>query len=204
MTVKFDARLRVLINNYAGNMAKIVANSVINSTVKDYLEENKITYSDLLKINTAEDGAVTSVEFDTVTITKLKAGIISLVQSRISKEEKLNIGVPIGTLTGYQILNNRGPKIRISLNISSAIFSKISSTFIDSGINQTLHKITLEINADMYFVMPWYRTTGSFESDFTLAETIIVGKVPDAYTNVIEYPGSDMAGYLFDYSAEPY
>ena len=204
VTIKFDSRLRILINNYAASRAKIVANSVINKKVFEYLETKELTYSDLLNINTTEDGKVTSVEFDTVTITKMKAGIISNIQNEISKQENMLISVPVGTLTGYQLFNNRGPEIDISMQISSAIYSKISSNFIDAGINQTLHQITLDISADMYFVMPWYRTTGSFETDFVLAETIIVGDVPEAYTNVIEYPNSDMAGLLFDYGAEPY
>ena len=72
---------------------------------------------------------------------------------------------------------------------------------MSAGINQTLHQITLIISADVHFIMPWYRTKGNFETDFLLAETIIVGEVPDAYTNVIESVGSDMAGDLFDFAA---
>ena len=109
--------------------------------------------------------------------------------------------IPIGTLTGNQFLNNRGPKIRIEMQVSSAVYSKIASKFISAGINQTLHQITLSISSDIYFVMPWYRSSGSFQTEFTIAETVIVGKVPEAYTNVIEYPGSNIAGEIFDYSA---
>ncbi len=199
-----DSRMRVIVNSYAQNKAKIIANSAINATVSNYLTEQKVSYKDLIIINCAENGSVNSVEFDTITITKMKASIISLVQNKIASNENINIKVPVGTLTGNQFLNNRGPNIDISFRMSSAIYSKISSTFTSAGINQTLHKIILDISADIYFVMPWYRTTGSYETEFVLAETIIVGDVPDAYTNVIEYPGSDMAGILFDYGAEGY
>ena len=112
------------------------------------------------------------------------------------------MNIPLGTLSGNQFLNNRGPKIRIELDISSAVYSKISSEFISAGINQTLHRITLTISTDIYFIMPWYRSSGGYQTEFILAETIIVGKVPDAYTNVIEYPGSNIAGEIFDYSAD--
>lgn len=199
--LKIDDRLRLITNNYAQNKAKILANSVINQTVSDYLNENEIEYSDLIKINSTKEGRVTSVEFDTVELTKIKSGIISHVQNNISKQESVVLYIPIGTITGNQYLNNRGPKIRIELQISSAVYSKISSKFISAGINQTLHQITLDIRADVHFVMPWYRTKGNFETEFMLAETIIVGEVPDAYTNVIESVGSDMAGDLFDFAA---
>ena len=201
LTLQADNRLRILIRNYANSKAKILSNLVINQTVYNYLEERQLEYTDLMKINSAEDGVVTSVEFNTVEITKLKAGIISLIQNNINSRDSITMNIPIGTLTGNQYLNNRGPKIKISMQISSAVYSDIKSKFISAGINQTLHQITLSISTEIYFVMPWYRSSGSYNTEFILAETIIVGRVPDAYTNVIEYPGSNIAGEIFDYGA---
>ncbi|MBO5912460.1 MAG: sporulation protein YunB [Clostridia bacterium] len=202
ITLECDRRLRVVINNYSLSKAKILSNSVINQTVYDYLEKKDISYTDIIKINTDSEGNVNSVEFDTVEITKIKSGIISLVQNNINKNETIKMSVSVGTLTGNQFLNNKGPTIDIDMKISSAVFSKISSSFISAGINQTLHRITLSVSTNVYFVMPWYRSSGDFQTEYVLAETIIVGRVPDAYTNVIEYPGSNIAGELFDYSAE--
>lgn len=201
LTLEADNKLRILIRNYANSKSKILSNLVINQTVYDYLEEKQLKYTDLMKINSAEDGVVTSVEFNTVEITKLKAGIISLIQNNINSRDSIIMNIPIGTLTGNQYLNNRGPKIKISMQISSSVYSDIKSKFISAGINQTLHQITLSISTEIYFVMPWYRSSGSYNTEFILAETIIVGRVPDAYTNVIEYPGSNIAGEIFDYGA---
>lgn len=197
-----DSRIRVILNNYAQSNTNIIANRVINRTVNEYLEEAGITYGDLVKINSAGEGKVTSVEFDTVTITKIQSGLISQIQNNILKEKEMSVSIPIGTVTGSQFLNNRGPKINIRFEISPAVKTKISSKFTSAGINQTMHQIQMSVSADIYFVMPWYRSSGRFETEYILAETVIVGEVPEAYTNVIEYPGSDMAGYLFDYGAE--
>ncbi len=197
-----DSRLRVLVNNYAHSKAKILSNSVINDSVYQFLNQNKIKYNEIVLINNDGEGNVTSVEFDTVLLTKIKSGVISEIQSNINKTKSTVMNIPVGTLSGNQFLNNRGPRIRIELDISSAVYSKISSKFISAGINQTLHQITLSISTDIFFIMPWYRSSGGYQTEFIIAETIIVGKVPDAYTNVIEYPGSNVAGELFDYSAE--
>lgn len=199
--LKFDDRLRLIATNYAKNRAKIVANTIINETVSRYLAEREISYSELMRINTTSEGKVTSVEFDTVTLTKLKADIVSIIQREISNSGLQILNIPLGTLTGNQYLNNRGPNLHIEFKMSGAVYSKISSAFSSAGINQTLHKITLDIKAEMYFLMPWYRTSGEFETNLLLAETIIVGEVPDAYTNVIEKVGSDLAGDLFDFAA---
>lgn len=199
--LKVDDRLRLITTNYTKNRAKIVANALINEAVTRYLEKNKVSYSNLVKINATAEGKVTSVEFDTVALTKLKSGIVTDVQNNINHCEVQVLHIPIGTLTGNQYLNNRGPTIHVEFKMSSAVYSKISSAFSSAGINQTLHKITLDIKTEIYFVMPWYRTSGEFCTDFLLAETVIVGEVPDAYTNVIEKVGSDLAGDLFDFAA---
>ena len=201
ITIKIDKRLRTIINTYAQNRAKIIANSVINKTVSDYLTNNKISHNSLVSIIYDEEGVVRSVEFDTVTISKLQAGITAMVQEHISGLDDITISIPIGTLTGSTLLNNRGPNIDIEFKMSSAIFSKVASSFIEAGINQTLHKISIAVSADIYFVMPWYRATGQFKSDYTITETIIVGTVPEAFTNVIEFPDENTADYLFDYAA---
>ena len=165
VTLEADSRLRVIVNNYANSKAKVLSNSVINQTVHKYLQDNNIKYSDLLKINTKEDGTVTSVEFDTVEMTKIKSGIISQIQKEVNAHNVVVMNIPVGTLTGNQFLNNRGPTVRIEMQISSAVYSKISSKFISAGINQTLHQITLSIRSDVYFIMPWYRSSGSFETE---------------------------------------
>lgn len=201
LTIEADKRIRVVVNNMAQNRAKIISNNVINKTVRSYLEDFGVEYSDIIKINSTKEGRVTSVEYDTVEITKIQAGLISTVQDNINKIKRDSISVPIGSLTGSQFLNSKGPTIDIDYNISSAVRTDITSKFTSAGINQTLHQITLKVSSNVYFVMPWYRTSGSFDTEYIIAETVIVGEVPDAYTNVIEYPGSDMAGNLFDYSA---
>lgn len=201
LVLKVDDRLRFITNSYAENKGKILANTVINKTVSRYLDEHEIKYSDIIKISSTGEGRVTSVEFNTVILTKLKSGIVAEVQKDINSSKAVMLEIPIGTVTGNQYLNNRGPKIDIEMQISSVVYSRISSRFMSAGINQTLHQITLDISADVHFIMPWYRSKGNYESEFMLAETIIVGDVPEAYTNVIESVGSDMAGDLFDFAA---
>ncbi len=201
ITLKVDSRLRTIINTYAQNKAKIIANGVINQCITEYLSENTVTHSSLVSIIYDGSGIVRSVEFDTVKISRMQAGISSLIQKRISELEDIAISIPVGTLTGSSLLNNRGPLLKLEFKMSSAIYSKVISSFTESGINQTLHKITLSVTADMYFVMPLYRTKGEFKSDYAITETIIVGTVPDAFTNVIEYPNENTADYLFDYAA---
>ena len=197
-----DSKLRPILTDYAVNKASIVVNTVINETVYNLLAKEGLEYSGICNISRSSDNVVSSVEIDTVKVNMIKANIISKVQQIISEEENIVISVPIGTVSGNEYLIGRGPNITVKMQIGSAVFSDIVSSFTSAGINQTLHQITLTVDTNVYLVMPWYRSSTVVSTNFILAQTVIVGTVPDAYTNVIEYPNSNIAGELFDYGAE--
>jgi len=197
-----DSKLRPILTDFSINKANIVVNTVINETVYNLLDEEGLKYNGICTISRNSDNIVSSVEIDTVKVNLVKTNIISKVQQIISEKQDVVISVPFGTVMGSEYLIGRGPKITIKMQMGSAVFSDIVSSFSSAGINQTLHQIKLSVDTNVYLVMPWYRSSTVVHTSFILAETVIVGTVPNAYTNVIEYPNSNIAGELFDYGAE--
>ena len=197
----YDKNTRIIINNYSESVAKIKVNSIINNKVYDFLNENGLSYSELANITYGNDFDVKAIEIDSVKLNKIKSGIVSLVQKEIYNNGKFDIGIPVGTIIGNSFTINRGPAIPIIMTMSSAVESNVISTFEGSGINQTLHRIVLRLKINTYIVMPWYRSNCILETDFVLCETVIVGKVPDAFTVVIESEGDNTGGLINDYSA---
>ena len=197
----YDKNTRIIINNYSESVAKIKVNSIINNKVYDFLNENGLSYSELANITYGNDFDVKAIEIDSVKLNKIKSGIVSLVQKEIYNNGKFDIGIPVGTIIGNSFTINRGPAIPINMIMSSAVESNVISTFEGSGINQTLHRIVLRLKINTYIVMPWYRSNCILETDFVLCETVIVGKVPDAFTVVIESEGDNTGGLINDYSA---
>ena len=197
----YDKNTRIIINNYSESVAKIKVNSILNNKVYDFLNENGLSYSELANITYGNDFDVKAIEIDSVKLNKIKSGIVSLVQKEIYNNGKFDIGIPVGTIIGNSFTINRGPAIPIIMTMSSAVESNVISTFEGSGINQTLHRIVLRLKINTYIVMPWYRSNCILETDFVLCETVIVGKVPDAFTVVIESEGDNTGGLINDYSA---
>ncbi|HHW46367.1 MAG TPA: sporulation protein YunB [Clostridiales bacterium] len=198
-----DGYLRPIINKYSVNKAELLANDLINRAVYSVLEQNHITYNEIIKLSMSSDNVVTSIEADTLKINMMKTKIISEIQKAFSENQLINISIPVGTLTGNEYLLGRGPSIDFNIKMSSAVLSEIKSEFTEAGINQTIHRIMLNVTAKIYLVMPWYRANTEVKNNFSIAETVIVGRVPDAFTYVIENPNNELAGYLFDYGAEP-
>ncbi|MEG1887064.1 MAG: sporulation protein YunB [Oscillospiraceae bacterium] len=197
-----DSKLRPIITDFSKRRADITVNTIMNQKVYDLLDQDDVNYSDIASLSWRDNKVVSAIEIDTVKVNKIKAQIIGEVQKAIASQDKIMVSVPLGTVLGNEYLVGRGPTINIEMKMTAAVLSDIESTFISAGINQTLHQISLKLDTSVYIMMPWYRSSTNVRTSFVLAETVIVGTVPDAFTNVIENPGSNIAGELFDYSAE--
>lgn len=197
----YDGNFREILMNYAKSVASARVNTILNDAVYDYLGQNGVEYSSLTDFTYSGD-TVSSVKYNTVLINRIKSGIVSLIQKKVANQSEISVGVPVGTIIGNSFTYNRGPEIKTDVKISSHVKSKMISSFESAGINQTLHGILLNLDIDIYLVSPWYRTSSNVTSEFIITETIIVGKVPEAYTVVIESESDNTGGLINDYGAE--
>ena len=101
---------------------------------------------------------------------------------------------------GLQLLHGKGFNVGMSVTPLGYATTTIISEFTEAGINQTLHRIIIEINADVDAIIPGFETRVPVKTSIVAAETVIVGRVPDAYTHVITQSG-ELAGTLNDYGA---
>jgi len=92
-------------------------------------------------------------------------------------------GIPIGTFTGMPILVGRGPDVNIRLMPIGSVYSNFISQFVTAGINQTNHRIYLNIETKVSLILPVVHKTISSVANIMICESIIIGKVPDTYLN---------------------
>lgn len=192
-----DAGLRPVIQSYGANRAKIYAADIVNRAVADVLCQEPTAYDSLVRQVTLSDGTIAAVETDAVAIDQLKTSVIQRVKG-LSQEDPGELKIPVGTLTGVSFLLGRGPDVSIKMQFSPYIYSNITSEFQSAGINQTLHQMMLQVTGEVYILMPGADSTVQVDADFCLAETILVGEVPDAYTHVT---GGELANNIADYGA---
>lgn len=195
-------KLRPIIIDYGEARANIVVNQMLNDIVYEKLSQNQDAYKDIATVTYRSNNIVSTIQIDTVAVNSLKSKIISEVQSAAADFGEHTIKVPVGTLSGNEYLIGFGPKISIKLTIANTVTSKIKSVFSTGGINQTLHQIMLQVDTTAYMQLPWFNSATAFSNNFIVAETVIVGIVPDAYTNVErELSTDDIEGDIMDYAA---
>ena len=195
-----DVRLTKSVNNVSQAKMEYVVTSVINSSVGQVLQEEEIKYLDLVHIGYDQNNKINFAQFDTATITILKTKFVESINNALKSGELCTVKIPLGNLTNSMLLSGRGPDVNIRVQLYNSADVKVYSEFSDAGINQTLHRIVLEITAEYYVFMPGNKKLDSLTTNFCIAETLIVGDVPSAYTLIEEMPG-ETAGVINDYGA---
>jgi sporulation protein YunB len=180
----FDWQLRPVIESITANEAKVKSVSTINTAVMDELGKDSVTYDDLITVERGTDGNVLSITTNVVKMNELKAKIIDSVMKDLQMDSHDTIGVPIGTLVGGDILHGRGPSVPLKVTLSGNVNADFDSTFESAGINQTKHQIYLNIHTSVYSFLPGFDTTTDVDTNILVAETVIVGAVPQVVANL--------------------
>ena len=116
-------------------------------------------------------------------INTISREIIKDANERIKMLDDEYMRIPIGTLTGIALFSGRGVSVKLSASPVAIIGSSFDSNFISVGINNTLHKIYLTINARVDMNLPIKKQTINVTQQVLLCESVIVGKVPNVYFN---------------------
>lgn len=129
------------------------------------------------------DGQVVSIQTDAISVNRLK-GQIALAAGAALASPRHTVRIPFGSLTGLDLLAGRGLKIPVPVQTAGFASAQIQSEFDDAGINQTRHRLTLNVHAELTVSMPHMTRSLPMQYDVCIAETIIVGTVPDVYANM--------------------
>lgn len=173
-----NQRFRPVIESVTENEAKIKAVGVINSAVLEETKSDSDLSGELTSVERDSSGRVLSVTSDVTRMNRLKARIITSVQQALNAETGYEVMIPLGTLLGGTILHGIGPEIPIKLTLSGNVSAEFKSTFESVGINQTRHRITLDVGASVYSFLPGFNTTTDVTTSVLVEETVIVGTVP--------------------------
>jgi len=202
LVILIDLRVRPIIEKTASYQSKILATRIINDAVYGELENEDLGYNDLVTVVYNDLGAISSIESNMVNINRLKAKLTKTVNSRLENLDAHDLSISLGTISGFSAFYNQGPLIPVTVRPEGYVETSLISVFKEAGINQTLHRILIEIKVDISAIIPGYSASAEVKTEFVAAETVIVGSVPEGYTHIIT-GGEDLMGIINDYSANP-
>ncbi len=176
---KTDKSLRPAAAVQAEYFANKAAEEAISESVTEYLTENSLEYSDFAAVLYDENGHPASIEAIPSNINQVQSELTLLIRKKFSRMSDSYHRIPVGSLTGSYMLAGKGPDIKIRICPAEKISVRLKSTFDSAGINQTTHRISAVIKADIKSSLPIYSFETEAEFEFLLAETVIIGEVPD-------------------------
>lgn len=180
----FEFKARDLVHNTVDNELEIHAMNAIDDAVTEVLSNQVIDYNNLIVTSSASDGSVNSLHTNTLAINTLKSTLSKQITENIRKDHVARVGVPAGAFTGLVLLSNLGPDITVSLSLNGSVTTNIKSEFTTAGINQTMHRIYLVVDADVSLTCPIIYYETNFITEYELCHTVIVGSTPNMFANI--------------------
>ncbi len=193
--------MQPVILRFGVSAAETIMLNSANEAIVAVLNGNHISYGDIVSLSQNDEGYVTSLEIDVLQINNLKSKISNEMSRIIAQEEKYELPIPLGSFFGNSYTNGLGPDIKFNMQITTTCFVNFTHEFKSAGINQVLHIVNVNIDIKGNFVMIGYNRSISASTSAIAAQTVIVGKTPDAFTNVIESPTDNTGGLINDYGA---
>ncbi|HWR23085.1 MAG TPA: sporulation protein YunB [Feifaniaceae bacterium] len=177
-----NAQLRPALIQMGQTRVRAEASKAMYTSVLEQLSEREEDAS-FVEIQKTQD-QVYYVELDSAAINLFAARCADASQEKLTQLGNQGIDLPIGTAMGIPLFAGAGPMLRMTFSPEGAVQTHISSDFRSAGINQTLHRVVLTMSVNVAIILPGSAETDTVTLSMPVAEQIIVGKVPEAYTDV--------------------
>lgn len=179
-----DAKLRPNIRAAALLQSRSLAVTTVNEAAVQLLAKDAINYQSLVTVNTNAQGDVTSITSDILKMNLLKSELAIAIDAAISAVQNRRIPLPLSNILGLDLLAGRGPSVKLSLSMTGESATDFTHEFDSAGVNQTRHRVMLHISSRIYVMLPGNTSFETVETSFCVAETVIVGAVPNLVTGI--------------------
>lgn len=176
------AHLRPVLTSMASARVSNSVNRIVAAAVEEAIQRGDINYEAFVTFEKDATGRVTALRSNVAEVNRMQSAISEEILRRLSEVSTSELRIPIGTLTGSALLSGRGPYITVRMQAVGSASAVFRNEFSAAGINQTRHQILLEVDVYMSILLPGIRTSTTVANEIAVAETVIVGSVPESYT----------------------
>ena len=152
-----------------------LATSVLN------VVQTSSSLDDLIHYNYDTNGKISLISVNSYDANIVARQISTVAQTQLDSVTSTGIEVHLGAFTGIALFASSGPLVRVNLNPIGTVVVKFKSEFVSAGINQTLHKIFIDVQTSVYVVLPTSNPKIDASSEVLITETVIIGEIPSTY-----------------------
>lgn len=163
-------------------IAKSIATKISNEQATIVMANYK--YQDLCTIEKDESGRIKMIKSNIIPVNEIISDVAVKIQNELNKTQDGEVFIRLGTLTGSKFLSGRGPKVNFKIATIGNVETDLKSEFSSAGINQTLHRIYLQVKCKVIVLTPFSSIEEEITNQVLLAEAVIVGDIPSTYYNL--------------------
>ena len=165
----------------AETQVRNTTSDLINDAVDLQIAEGNIQYDRLVYFEKDLNGRITALKTNMIEVNSLKTAILNLINDEILAVDTGELGIPVGSLVLPELFSGRGPGIPVQILSIRNSDGSFKSYFTEAGINQTLHQVTMEVLVDVSVLVLGKTEDFTVSGQVVVAETVIVGQVPDTF-----------------------
>ena len=181
LLVLFRIKYHGTIRSLAETQVKNTTSDLINDAIDVQIDKGNIQYDRIVYFEKDLNGKITALKTNMSEVNRLKTSILNIINDEILAMDTTDLGIPTGSLILPEFLSGRGPTIPVQIMSISNSDAGFVSHFTEAGINQTLQKLTMNISVDVSILVLGRTESFTVTSEVVVAETIIVGQVPDTF-----------------------
>ena len=198
LTVAVVLHMKPVVVDLATARTSNAVNRIVVAAVNDAVDSGRIDYEQLVSFDKDAEGHVTALRSNMAAFNRLQASIADDILQRMAEVSSTDLAIPIGTLTGSPLLAGRGPCLRVRMQSVGTATARFDNQFSSAGINQTRHRIILDVDVHVSILLPGLTTYTKVSNEISVAETVIVGGVPETYTYFSTTP-DEIENYADEY-----
>ena len=174
-------RFYPVIQSLAQTQVKNTASDLINDAIAEQIAAENIQYDRIVYFEKDLNGRITALKTNIGEINRLKTDVLNIINDEVLAADESGLGVALGSLFLPEFLSGKGPKLPVRILAIRNSEADFTSAFQEAGINQTMHQLNLEVMLDITVLVLGRTESFTVSSHMVVAETVIVGDVPDTY-----------------------
>lgn len=175
-----EFRLRPVVEQLATRQVNNYVTAQLNAALSGLVTGK----GNLVEIQRGADGEIIAVSGDMDRINQVRSQVVQAALDTIAAMDVHTLGVPLGSLFDFDLLWAKGPVIEVHSIVAGTVSTQVRSEFQSAGINQTLHRVLLDVEVPLTVLLPGSQEHTTAQITLCAAETVIVGKVPQTYLNL--------------------
>ena len=181
LLLSLRGKYRYVISDLAKTSVMNTTSDLANDAIPRQIAAGNIAYDRIVFFEKDLDGRITALKTNMSEVNRLKTDVLNIINDEILALDSSDIGIPTGSLFLPELFSGKGPAIPVHILSIRNSDANFISTFSQAGINQTLHRLNMEVTIDVAVLVLGETSSFTMSSEVVVAETIIVGQVPQTY-----------------------